>query len=64
MFQNLLKRVCRVADKLGTVEVGKIADFISVAANPLDDISNLHKLQLVVKEGAVVVDKRSLVERM
>lgn len=49
--------LCGVADKLGTVEVGKIADFIVVAANPLDDISNLNKLQLVVKEGVIVAHK-------
>jgi imidazolonepropionase-like amidohydrolase len=50
--------VCGVGDQLGTVEVGKLADLIVVAANPLDDITNVRRLQLVLKEGRVVSDKR------
>jgi imidazolonepropionase-like amidohydrolase len=50
--------VCGVGDELGTVEVGKIADLIVVGANPLDDINNVRKLQLVLKDGQVVSDKR------
>ena len=51
--------VCGVADDLGTVEPGKLADLIVVAANPLDDINNVRRLVLVVKEGRIVSDKRS-----
>jgi len=29
-----------------------------VGANPLDDIANVRRLQLVLKEGRVVSDKR------
>ena len=47
-----------VGDDLGTVEVGKLADLIVVAANPLDDILNLRRLLLVMKEGNVVSDQR------
>jgi imidazolonepropionase-like amidohydrolase len=50
--------ICGVGDELGTVEVGKIADLIVVGANPLDDIDNVRKLQLVFKDGQVVSDKR------
>src|SRR6202007_2489527 len=50
--------VCDVGDQLGTVEVGKIADLIVVAANPLEDIINVRRLQLVLKEGRIVSDKR------
>ena len=50
--------LCRVGDQLGTVEAGKLADLIVVAANPLDDINNLRQLQLVIKNGRVVSDKR------
>ena len=50
--------VCGVGDDLGTVEVGKLADLIVVGANPLDDINNVRQLQLVLKEGRVVSDKR------
>jgi imidazolonepropionase-like amidohydrolase len=52
--------VCGVGADLGTVEVGKLADLIVVAANPLDDITNVRRLQLVLKEGRVVSDKRYL----
>jgi imidazolonepropionase-like amidohydrolase len=50
--------VCGAADELGTIELGKLADVIVVAANPLDDINNVRRLQLVFKEGRVVSDKR------
>ncbi len=51
-------QLCGRGSDLGTVEVGKLADLIAVAANPLEDIENLGKLLLVVKEGKVVSDKR------
>src|SRR5580704_9091171 len=50
--------VCGVDAELGTVEVGKFADLIVVGANPLEDITNVRCLQLVLKEGRVVSDKR------
>lgn len=45
-------------DDLGTVEVGKLADLIVVATNPLEDINNVRRLLLVLKEGRIVSDKR------
>ena len=50
--------VCRAADRLGTIEPGKLADLIAVAANPLEDIAHLRRLAVVVKDGRVVVDRR------
>lgn len=50
--------VCGVAGDLGTVEVGKLADLIVLGANPLDDIDAVRDLQLVLKEGRVVSDRR------
>ena len=50
--------VCKAQDRLGTVEPGKLADLTAVERNPLDDIHNLRSLIMVVKGGAVVVDKR------
>src|SRR3984893_5153966 len=52
--------VCGVGAELGTVEVGNLAYRIVVSANPLDDITNVRRLQLVLKEGRVVSDKRYL----
>ena len=50
--------VCGAADDLGTVEAGKLADLIVVAANPLEDINNVRRLLLVLKEGRIVSDRR------
>ena len=41
-----------------TVEVGKIADLIVVGGNPLEDIHNVRRLQMVFKDGLLVSDKR------
>jgi imidazolonepropionase-like amidohydrolase len=46
--------LCGVEDRLGTVEVGKLADLIVLSANPLDDISNVRKLKMVLKGGNLV----------
>jgi len=37
-------------DQLGTLEKGKIADLVVVDADPLQDINNLRKISLVMKE--------------
>lgn len=50
--------VCRAADRLGTIEPGKLADLFAVTANPLEDIAHLRRLAVVVKDGRVVVDRR------
>ncbi len=50
--------ICGAGKDLGTIEVGKLADLIVVAANPLSDINNVRSLQLVFKEGRIVSDKR------
>ena len=50
--------ICGVGDELGTVEKGKIADLIVVGDNPLANVENVRKLQLVIKDGVVVSDKR------
>ena len=44
----------RVADKLGTVEVGKIADLVVVGGSPLEDIRSLGKVEHVVQSGTVL----------
>ena len=46
--------MCSVLDDLGTVEKGKLADLIVVSENPLNNISNLRKLEMVFKDGKPV----------
>jgi imidazolonepropionase-like amidohydrolase len=50
--------LCGASADLGTVEAGKLADLIVVEANPLDDIANVRRLLMVLKEGRIVSDKR------
>jgi imidazolonepropionase-like amidohydrolase len=46
---------------LGSIEVGKLADFMVLNANPLVDIRNTADIQFVVK-GGVVYDDETLDE--
>ena len=50
--------LCGAGNELGTVEVGKLADLIVVAENPLEDVQNLAGILMVIKEGRIVSDKR------
>jgi imidazolonepropionase-like amidohydrolase len=42
------------ADSLGTLEVGKVADVVLLAASPLDDIRNTRRIVAVVLAGRVL----------
>jgi imidazolonepropionase-like amidohydrolase len=41
-------------DLLGTLEKGKLADLVVLDADPLQDINNVRKISIVMKEGQVV----------
>jgi imidazolonepropionase-like amidohydrolase len=57
MTRNAAAAVGLEAD-LGTLEPGKIADIVLIDGNPEQDIFDLLNVDLVVKDGAVVVDNR------
>ena len=45
-------------DQFGTLEPGKFADLVVLDADPLQDIENMHKVSMVIKDGKTVeVDK-------
>ena len=56
-------RFLGMADRLGTVEKGKIADLVLLEANPLQDIANTQKIATVVV-GGKMVSKQSLQEML
>ena len=42
-----------IDDRLGSVEVGKVADLVAVPGDPLKDISVMQRVHFVMKEGVV-----------
>jgi imidazolonepropionase-like amidohydrolase len=50
--------ICGIDHLVGTVEVGKWADLIAVAGDPLLRMEDLADIRLVMHEGVIVVDNR------
>ena len=50
--------VSRLDKDLGTLEIGKLADLLLLDADPLADIHNIRKLNVVMKEGRVIDTSR------
>jgi imidazolonepropionase-like amidohydrolase len=48
-----------VADKLGTLEAGKLADVIAVPGDPLQDIRRTEQVFFVMKEGVIYRNDRA-----
>lgn len=50
--------ICDAADRLGTIEKGKLADLLIVGGDPLEDIKILRNgIQIIIQEGRII--KRS-----
>lgn len=50
---SLPARFLGIADGLGSIEVGKIADLVGVPGDPLADITVMERVSLVLKDGVV-----------
>jgi imidazolonepropionase-like amidohydrolase len=50
-------RLLRVADRVGTVDVGKDADLVLLDADPLADISATIRVRLVVRAGMIAYER-------
>jgi imidazolonepropionase-like amidohydrolase len=44
------------AEDIGSIEAGKFADIVAVAGDPLDDITEMERVQFVMKGGVVIRD--------
>jgi imidazolonepropionase-like amidohydrolase len=44
-------------DRIGAVEVGKLADIIAVEGDPLKDLSEFQRVRFVMKDGVVIKDE-------
>ena len=50
-------RFFRIADRLGSVEPGKLADLVLVDGDPLKDISNMRRVKRVMLNGRWIETK-------
>jgi imidazolonepropionase-like amidohydrolase len=48
--------LCRMQDKIGSIEPNKFADIIAVEGNPLTNIEAMLKVRFVMKEGKTIDD--------
>ncbi len=50
-------QACGIADRVGTLEVGKQADVIVASGDPLQNIQAMENVRSVIKRGQVVVER-------
>lgn len=46
-------KLMKIDDKLGSIEIGKLADIIAVDENPIDNIETLMNVPFIMKDGKV-----------
>jgi imidazolonepropionase-like amidohydrolase len=52
---SVAAEACGVADRVGTIDIGKTADLLAVQGDPLRDISAIHNVRAVFRRGEPVV---------
>lgn len=50
---GIVSHVLEMEDRIGTLEVGKLADLIVVVGNPPENLSALEQVDVVVRVGEV-----------
>jgi imidazolonepropionase-like amidohydrolase len=50
-------RAVFMEDEIGSLEPGKKADVVILDGNPLEDLFDLLNVELVIKDGQIVVNK-------
>jgi imidazolonepropionase-like amidohydrolase len=50
---NRPAKLLQLDQLIGMVQPGKRADLVGVAGNPLDDISNIRNVKLVIRDGCI-----------
>lgn len=50
---SVTARYLEIDDRLGSVQVGKVADLVGVPGDPLSDITVMERVNLVMKDGVV-----------
>ena len=46
-----------IDDQVGKIQEGLLADIIAVEGNPIQKISDIRNIQLVIKDGKVIFEK-------
>jgi imidazolonepropionase-like amidohydrolase len=51
--------ICSIDKDVGTVEVGKRADMLIINGNPLENLDSIDDVRFVIKDGQIVVEKKT-----
>ena len=57
MVENALAELLGLDGQVGTLEVGKRADLLAVAGNPLQGLESLKNVRLVISGGVEVMGR-------